>query len=507
MKSIFSCSISTSITFCFAAAVGLTLSTPCSASSPSVPTAFLDVYNTLNGDLSAFNTTLNGLWNGTPYPVLRAATLVNADANSGPQLANANYIIGVQSQLQALKALGIKAVMVEVGFPMLYQPFFTNKTQYQQLVSFYSQVAAAVRAQGLKLIIENNCLLTNHVQAGWNVAPFYATLNWTQYQAARAQTAVTIAQTMKPDYMVVLEEPDTEATMSGQTNANTVSGSTSMLTQILNAVHAAAVPGVKYGAGAGSWQTSFQQFFQAYVAEPVDFIDFHIYPINNMGNQNFLTNALTIASIAGAAGKPVTMTEAWMWKIRNSELNVLVPDVIEARNAYSFWAPLDAYYLQTLEKLGNYTKMAFLAPSASDYYFAYQDYNTILNLQPSQILSTEAHLVSQANQQGVYTSTGTSYYSSLVSPADKIPPSTPASVTGVSGKSTGASVSWNVSTDNVGVVGYYVIRNGVRVATTTSTYFQDTGLAAKTTYTYVIEAFDLGGNISSPSLPVHVTTL
>ena len=78
-----------------------------------------------------------------------------------------------------------------------------------------------LRAAGLKLIIENNTLLTTDVQAGWDVAPFYATLDWTQYQQARAQTALTVARLMQPDYLIVVEEPNTEAFTSGQSLANT----------------------------------------------------------------------------------------------------------------------------------------------------------------------------------------------------------------------------------------------------------------------------------------------
>ena len=113
-------------------------------------------------------------------------------------------VASVLAQLQELKAMGVQAVTVEVGFPMLYEPFFSSQPQYQQFVTFYQNVAASVRAAGLKLIVENECLLNDSVVDGWNPAAFYATLNWTQYQAARAQTAVTIAQTMQPDYMVAV---------------------------------------------------------------------------------------------------------------------------------------------------------------------------------------------------------------------------------------------------------------------------------------------------------------
>ncbi len=227
--------------------------------------------------------------------------------------------------------MGVKAIMVEIGFPMLYKPFFSSQSQYQQYVSFYQQVAADVRALGMKLVIENNCLLSNDVQAGWSTAPFYATLSWTEYQAARAQTAAVIAQTMRPDYMVVLEEPDTEAYMAGQTEANTVSGSTGMLRQILSSVEQAGVSGMKVGAGVGSWQNEYLGFVQSFVAQPLDFIDMHIYAVNNTGTQNFLANALTIASTAAAAGKPVAMTECWLNKVANNELGVLSADQVRTQ--------------------------------------------------------------------------------------------------------------------------------------------------------------------------------
>jgi len=358
-----------------------------------VPPVFQDLYGSLNGYLKAFNATLHGLWNGSAYPVLFSGTLTSADGNAGPSLIASGHFSAVQLQLQALQAIGVKAVMVEVGFPMLYEPFFSSQSQYQQYVSFYQQVAAAVRALGMKLIIENNCLLSNDVQAGWNTAPFYATLNWTEYQAARAQTAAVIAQTLQPDYLVVLEEPDTEAAMSGQTEADTVNGSAGMLSQILSSVHQAGVSGMKVGAGVGSWQNGYLGYIQNFVTQPLDFIDMHIYAVNNLGNQNFLTNALTIASTAAAAGKPMAMTECWLNKEGNTEFNVLTADQVRARNVFSFWEPLDGSFFQTMENLANYTKMAFLAPSNSDFYWAYQTYSLSLAGQsPGQLLNDETTL-------------------------------------------------------------------------------------------------------------------
>jgi fibronectin type 3 domain-containing protein len=472
-----------------------------SAQAPAVPPTFQSIYTSLDNYLTNFNTTLNA------GPVVNTAllgtgNLKNANANAGPQLVNSTA--GVALQLQELKSMGVQAIMVEVGFPVLYAPFLTSQGQsYTQFVAFYQQVASMVRAAGLKLIVENDTLLSADAQAGWTTAPFYATLNWTEYQQARAQMALTVAQTMQPDYLVVLEEPDTEAANTGQTNVNTPSGATSMLTQELASVQAADLPNMKVGAGVGTWLSGYLAFIQDFVALPVNFIDMHVYPVND----NLLPNAMQIAATAAAAGKPVAMTECWMWKVSNSELGVLSPDTVRGRDPFSFWAPLDALFIQTMQNMGHHTQMLFMDPFNSEDYTAYLPYDAATeNLSPTAILDQQSAQAVTNMGLAMYTSTATSFYASLVSPADKVPPSVPAGVTGVSANPTTATVSWIVSTDNVGVAGYYVLRNGSTVATTANVYFQDTGLTEGTTYTYTIEAFDLGGNISAPSLRVTVTT-
>src|SRR5206468_3922507 len=107
-------------------------------------------------------------------------------------------------------------------------------------------------------------------------------------------------------------------------------------------------------------------------------------------------------------------------------------------------------------------------------------------------------------------STSVSITTASVSVADTTPPSTPTGLTAaVAGSSnpSGANLSWSASTDNVGVTGYIVRRNGVQVATPATTSFADTGLSAATTYTYTVAARDAAGNSSPNSTSVSVTTL
>jgi fibronectin type 3 domain-containing protein len=98
------------------------------------------------------------------------------------------------------------------------------------------------------------------------------------------------------------------------------------------------------------------------------------------------------------------------------------------------------------------------------------------------------------------------FYHAIVSPPDTVPPSTPVNLTGGSSSSSTAALSWNASTDNVGVAGYSVLRNGQKIAQTAMPQFQDSGVTGASTYTYVVKAFDLAGNGSAPSLSISITT-
>lgn len=90
--------------------------------------------------------------------------------------------------------------------------------------------------------------------------------------------------------------------------------------------------------------------------------------------------------------------------------------------------------------------------------------------------------------------------------ADITPPSIPTGFPAVALSATRIALSWNASTDNVGVTGYEVFRNGILVASTSATPFQDTGLAASTSYSYTVRSKDAAGNASGMSLTVSVST-
>lgn len=75
--------------------------------------------------------------------------------------------------------------------------------------------------------------------------------------------------------------------------------------------------------------------------------------------------------------------------------------------------------------------------------------------------------------------------------------------------SAGVSLSWNASSDNVGVAGYNVYRNGTKIGVTnaTSTSYRDllSGSAKGSLYSYTVKSFDAAENLSSAS-PVALVT-
>ena len=97
-------------------------------------------------------------------------------------------------------------------------------------------------------------------------------------------------------------------------------------------------------------------------------------------------------------------------------------------------------------------------------------------------------------------------YAATTSPADTQAPTAPTSLTATTTSDSQIDLSWTASTDNVGVVGYNVYRDGVKIGTTASTTYSSTGLAAATTYSYTVTAVDAAGNTSTPSTSASATT-
>jgi hypothetical protein len=85
-------------------------------------------------------------------------------------------------------------------------------------------------------------------------------------------------------------------------------------------------------------------------------------------------------------------------------------------------------------------------------------------------------------------------------------PTTPSGLSSESVTSSSFTLKWTASTDNVGVTGYEVFKDGTSLGTTTSLSYNVTGLTASTAYSMTVRAKDAAGNSSDPSTALSVTT-
>jgi hypothetical protein len=79
---------------------------------------------------------------------------------------------------------------------------------------------------------------------------------------------------------------------------------------------------------------------------------------------------------------------------------------------------------------------------------------------------------------------------------DLTPPSTPSSVKVLVSGTSQLALNWVAATDNVGVAGYRVYRDGNLVATVGTTHYLDSGLTSATSHAYQVRAVDAAGNAS-----------
>ncbi|MHB8624537.1 MAG: Ig-like domain-containing protein [Sulfuricaulis sp.] len=120
--------------------------------------------------------------------------------------------------------------------------------------------------------------------------------------------------------------------------------------------------------------------------------------------------------------------------------------------------------------------------------------------------SNGAHTVTATARDAAGNTTTSAGVSVTVSNADTQPPSVPTNVSASAISSSQINLSWTASTDNVGVTGYKVYRNGTQIATATNTLYSNTGLSPATSYSYTVAAYDAAGNVSAQSSAATATT-
>jgi hypothetical protein len=253
----------------------------------------------------SFNVSTLAFWDGSKGPVNFSATLTTMNSGNGYQVLEPSQYDSFLVELNGLQALGAKAIALDIDFPTLDPGFDAYGGRSAEFLDVFKRAVAEIKSRGLKVIIETNASFTQDIFNPLNAGPYFASLTLDQYLAARSKQAAIIASEMNPDYLGLIQEPDTEATNAGKPELGTLPVVMDSLTQAIQAVKATGAPSVLF-AGIGTWQSldaeayNYVDYIKAFASVPeLDIIDVHVYPVIF----DYLPRLNTIAKLAIDAGK------------------------------------------------------------------------------------------------------------------------------------------------------------------------------------------------------------
>lgn len=362
---------------------------PISVTIPPVPKEYQPLYTELSDELVHFEGIISQNWDDSLGQTVFATELAFANGNIGEGLLLPETMEKNRLLLDQLQKMGIKGVVLSIKFPLL-EPTFPRSAEY---LNFYKEVIAEARRHSLKVLVE-----TGAIFAGTAFSP--VEVDWSKYTSetflqGMQDQLVLIANEIKPDYLTLTEEPDTQAALTKLHFAN--SDWTAFVDTLLKRIDHSS--GMLVGAGMGSWGD--QTLTTAFISMPgLDYIDLHIYPPGK--DAVFLERALSIAQQARSAGKRVTIGECWLYKTLPEDLGGgpgIEGDVFN-NDAFSFWYPLDARFIHDIMDLADATEMDFASFFWMRNFFAYLDYNQT----PSNLsTATINRLINQDFQENVQT--------------------------------------------------------------------------------------------------------
>lgn len=116
------------------------------------------------------------------------------------------------------------------------------------------------------------------------------------------------------------------------------------------------------------------------------------------------------------------------------------------------------------------------------------------------------YTVSAIDSAGYESAQSFSVCATTLSIPDTSVPSVPTNLSATTVSSTQINLSWSASSDNVGVLGYNIYRNGTYLKSVITTSTSDAGLSPSTQYCYTVSAYDVANNESAQSNPACAVT-
>jgi hypothetical protein len=297
-------------------------------------------------------------------PPVFGAHLLVADSNRGPALLDQTTLPGVLLTLDRFRELGIRGVTLAIGYPLLVNGFPDGR----RYLKFYAAVARAVRQRGMRLAVEQIVLFSNSVFSPWRVD--FRDLTLTRFTAQQHQMAQTIIDAVHPDYLTVLHEPDTYATLTGLTQFNHPSSAAQYVRGVLRGLRRGTT---KVGAGSGTW--SNPDYVRQFAARTnVNYIDLHVY----WTYPGAISAGYRMAQLARANHKPIVIDEAWLYKSIGTGVEGTASlagwEAVFRRDVFDIFQPLDASFLTDVSRFARTVGARYISPFWTNQFFAYVPY-------------------------------------------------------------------------------------------------------------------------------------
>jgi len=394
---------------------------PAFAQCSSVPAKFAETCAQVQRYLSLFETTVDSQWDGKRTPVAFSTELRSANDNRGLRaLLRPGIMQGVRREMDALSSrIGVQAVTIAVGFPTLYPPFYEyNKDpqDYPKVLDFYKGVMAEARQRGLRVVIETSVVFPAEAR-DLPLDDYYATLSESSLIAGRSQVALTIAKELQPDWLNLGSEPDTQSALLRLRPAYSAAQYAKLVSAVVAHLRKAGISGKPLiGAGIGSWEPNGTAYVRALAGAGVDYIDLHVFTINS----DFIANTIACLEAARAAGKRVAISEAWLKKVTDADLQgggrfhtIKVLSAATLNTSYSFWSALDSRFIEVMVKLANWKNLYYLSPIASNLMFAYSDYDQASTSELSERRRQDSAAELAAFRSGTLSGSGKAYAAAI----------------------------------------------------------------------------------------------
>ncbi len=134
--------------------------------------------------------------------------------------------------------------MFPVSFPILLPEYVDNADEY---LTFYTNVAREVKQRDMKLVVKLHSIFPHALPAfGFS----YDTLTFAAYTSGKQHMAQTIIDNMQPDYLTLIIEPSTEATITGLAELDDPATVKAFVASTLSGLNKNTT---LVGAGSGTW--------------------------------------------------------------------------------------------------------------------------------------------------------------------------------------------------------------------------------------------------------------